>query len=153
MRTVQLLRVFVTSLFLSGFTSAVAQAPLEAMPDIQLAGPMGEDLFQQSGSTGMVLVVVRDNQVFFRGYGESAPGSGQAPARDSVLRLCSLTKIFTTDVLTKLAAEKTVRLSDSLQRFAPRRTVVPKHEGPITLMDLATHTSGLPRELGRGPRG
>jgi D-alanyl-D-alanine-carboxypeptidase/D-alanyl-D-alanine-endopeptidase len=96
----------------------------------------------------MVLVVVRGNQTFFRGYGETAPNSHQAPAQDSLLRLCSLTKIFTTDVLTKLVADKTVRLDDPLQRFAPPRMVVPKRGGPITLGNLATHTSGLPRELG-----
>ncbi len=31
--------------------------------------------------------------------------------------------------------------------------VVPKRVGPITLLDLATHTSGLSRELGTAPRG
>jgi D-alanyl-D-alanine-carboxypeptidase/D-alanyl-D-alanine-endopeptidase len=99
----------------------------------------------------MVLVVVRDNQVFFRGYGETAPNSHQLPTQDSLLRLCSLTKIFTTDVFTKLVADKTVHLDDSLQHFAPHRTVVPKRVQPITLADLATHTSGLPRELGNAP--
>ena len=127
--------------------------PPASLPDLQSAGPLGEDLFLQSGSTGMVLVVVRDNQIFFRGYGETAPGSHQLPTPDSVLRLCSLTKIFTTDVLTKLVADKTVRLHDPLQHFAPPRIVVPKRILPITLADLATHTSGLPRELGNPPRG
>jgi D-alanyl-D-alanine-carboxypeptidase/D-alanyl-D-alanine-endopeptidase len=89
----------------------------------------------------------------FRGYGETAPNSHQAPTQDSVLRLCSLTKIFTTDVLTKLVADKTVKLDDSLQHFAPGRVVVPKRVQPITLADLAMHTSGLPRELGNGPHG
>ena len=101
----------------------------------------------------MVLVVVRNNQVFFRGYGETAPGSGQLPDANSLLRLCSLTKIFTTDVLVKLVNDKTVRLDDPLQRFAPPHTLVPKRVQPITLADLATHTAGLPRELGNGPRG
>jgi D-alanyl-D-alanine-carboxypeptidase/D-alanyl-D-alanine-endopeptidase len=99
----------------------------------------------------MVLVVVRDDEVFFRGYGETAPNSHQLPTQNSLLRLCSLTKIFTTDVLTKLVADKTVRFDDPLQRYAPPRTVVPMRARPITLADLATHTSGLPRELGNGP--
>lgn len=101
----------------------------------------------------MVLVVVRDNQVFFRGYGETAPGSRQLPTQDSLLRLCSLTKIFTTDVLTRLVADKTVSLDDPLQRYAPPGIVVPGRVHPITLLDLATHTSGLSRELGNAPRG
>jgi D-alanyl-D-alanine-carboxypeptidase/D-alanyl-D-alanine-endopeptidase len=40
-----------------------------------------------------------------------------------------------------------------LQRFAPPHTVVPRRGRPITLANLATHTSGLPREVGTGPRG
>jgi serine-type D-Ala-D-Ala carboxypeptidase/endopeptidase len=123
-----------------------------SLPDLQSAGILGADLFAKSGSTGMVMVVVRNNQVFFQGYGETAPGSHQLPTADSVVRLCSLTKIFTTDVLVKLVNDKTVSLNDPLQRFAPPHTVVPKRIQPITLENLATHTAGLPRELGNPPR-
>ena len=99
----------------------------------------------------MVLVVVRGGQVIFHGYGETAPGSHQVPTEDSVVRLCSLTKIFTTDVLTKLVADKTVRLNEPLQLLAPPHKVVPERGRPITLLNLATHTSGLPREVGAAP--
>lgn len=122
-----------------------------SVPVLQSADALGADLFLQSGSTGMVLVIVRGHQVFFRGYGETAPGSHQLPTQDSMLRLCSLTKIFTTDLLAKLVADKTVRLDDPLQHFAPPGAKVPERGRPITLLDLATHTSGLPRELGQMP--
>lgn len=101
----------------------------------------------------MVLVLVRGNEVFFRGYGETAPGSQQPPTPDSLLRLCSLSKIFATDLLIKLAQAHTVRLDDTLQRFAPLGARVPFRGKPITLADLATHTAGLPRELEPTPRG
>jgi D-alanyl-D-alanine-carboxypeptidase/D-alanyl-D-alanine-endopeptidase len=136
------------------FTAACAQTvPGPSLPELQSAGALGEDVFLQSGSTGMVLVVVRDNQVFFRGYGETAPGSHQVPTQGSLLRLCSLTKIFTTDVLARLVADGTVRLDDPLQHFAPPHILVPRRGHPVTLQELATHTSGLPREIGSGPRG
>jgi serine-type D-Ala-D-Ala carboxypeptidase/endopeptidase len=148
------LRTLLALLLMFSLVSALAQTPsTTSLPDLQSAGALGADLFLQSGSTGMVLVVVRDHQVFFRGYGETAPDSHQLPTQESLLRLCSLTKIFTTDVLTKLVADKTVRLDDPLQRFAPPRALVPKRAMPITLADLATHTSGLPRELGNPPPG
>src|SRR5260370_34272714 len=148
------LRTLLVFFFVLPLMSARAQEP----PQISLSSPqsvdaLGSDLFLQSGSPGMVLVVVRDNQVFFRGYGETAPNSHQAPTQDSLLRLCSLTKIFTTDVLTKLVADKTVHLDDPLQHFAPHHVVVPKRIQPITLADLATHISGLPPELRNAPRG
>jgi D-alanyl-D-alanine-carboxypeptidase/D-alanyl-D-alanine-endopeptidase len=145
------LLVFLSAL---AIIAARGQTPPQApVSDLQSVDALGSDLFLQSGSTGMVLVVVRDNQIFFRGYGETAPDSHQAPTQDSLLRLCSLTKIFTTDVLTKLVVDKTVRLDDSLQHFAPHHVVVPKRVQSITLVDLATHTSGLPRELANAPRG
>jgi serine-type D-Ala-D-Ala carboxypeptidase/endopeptidase len=148
----KLRRTVLVFLFVLPLMSALAQAqPPAPLPDIQSIGALGSDLFLQSGSTGMVLVVVRDDHVFFRGYGQTAPNSHQFPTQDSLLRLCSLTKIFTTDVLTKLVADKTVRLDDPLQRYAPAGTVVPKRVRPITLVDMATHTSGLPRELGNAP--
>lgn len=100
----------------------------------------------------MVVVVVRDDQVFSHGYGETAPNSQVVPSADSVVRLCSLTKIFTADVLTMLVKQKVVRLDDPLQRYAPKHAVVPVNYKSITLEELATHTSGLPRELGSRPR-
>ncbi len=118
------------------------------------AGAAGEwdakaaEIFQQTGSTAMVLVVVRGREVHFRSFGETAPGSGQLPQPDAMLRLCSLTKIFATDLLVKLMGDKSVRLDDPLERFAPAKTKVPTltvrgaAARPMTLGDLATHTAG-----------
>jgi D-alanyl-D-alanine-carboxypeptidase/D-alanyl-D-alanine-endopeptidase len=127
------------------------QAPI--LPNLSTAEGLGAELFANSGAVGMVVVIVRDDQVFFHGYGETAPNSSVAPSADSVVRLCSLTKIFTTDVLSKLVKQQIVRLDDPLQRYAPKHVVVPLRVQPITLEELATHTSGLPRELGARPRG
>ncbi len=133
------------------FARAFAQNPAPNYDPLAMAA-LGDGIFHDSGGTGMVLVIVHDHQVFFHGYGETSPGSRQAPTRDSVVRICSLTKIFTTDLLAKLVAEKTLKLSDPLQRFAPSRVIVPKRGKAITLADLATHTSGLAREIRGAPR-
>jgi len=123
-------------------------------PSLQQAQALGNDLFLKSGSTGMVLVAVRGKEVFVHGFGETAPGSGQLPSATSLIRLCSLSKIFATDLLTKLVADGAVHLDDPLQRFASPHLIVPARAGrSITLKDLATHTSGLPREVGNAPPG
>lgn len=154
MSNTRILQTFLILLVAWPAVLAFGQATTQPqLPDLESADALGQDLFVQSGSTGLVLVVVRGNQVFFRGYGETAPGSGKTPAQDSVIRLCSLTKIFTADVLAKMVADKTVRLDDPLQQFAPPDSVVPKRGRAITLLDLATHTSGLPRELSQIPPG
>src|SRR3984885_13374454 len=123
------------------------------LPQLQSADPFLSDLFQRSGSIGMVVVVVRGNETWMQSYGETYPGSHQKPNADSLVRLCSVSKIMTTDLLVKLVADKRVSLSDPLQKFAPRNANVPvftvrgQSSRPITLRDLATHTAGLPREI------
>jgi len=122
--------------------------------NLQAASGLGQELYQHSGTTGMVLVIVHNDKVFIEGYGEDAPHSHQAPTKESVVRLCSLTKIFTTDMLTKLVLDHTVQLNDPLQKYAPAGKIVPERNGqPITLLNLATHTAGLHRELGYPPEG
>lgn len=140
-------------LFLSLLPACAQTAPAASLHDLKETETLGASLYSHSGATGLVLVVVRGSEVIIHGYGETAPGSRQVPAKDSVVRLCSLTKTFTTDMLAKLAADHTVSLNDSLQRYAPPGALVPERDKPITLLDLATHTAGLPREVGTGPRG
>jgi len=101
----------------------------------------------------MVLVVVRNHEVLIKGYGETAPTSGIRPDANSTIRLCSVSKVFAGELLLQLANEGKVRFDDPLQRFAPPRYTVPKGHGgaPITLLELATHTGGLPREVSAYP--
>jgi D-alanyl-D-alanine-carboxypeptidase/D-alanyl-D-alanine-endopeptidase len=133
------------------------QAEAAPVPQLQSADPFVADLFRRSRSTGMVVVVVRGNETWMQSYGQTYPGSHQKPNADSLIRLCSLSKIMTTDLLVKLVADGRVSLSDSLQKFAPRNVTVPVRTvhglsgRPITLRDLATHTAGLPREIAYPP--
>jgi D-alanyl-D-alanine-carboxypeptidase/D-alanyl-D-alanine-endopeptidase len=132
-------------------------APAQTPPTVTLhplqgAESLGADLYTNSGATGLVLVVVRGDQAYFHGYGEAVPGSHEAPTLDSVVRLCSLTKVFTTDLLAKLVSNGTVRLDDMLKEYAPDGATVPEKNAPITLAELATHTAGLEREIGTAPR-
>lgn len=101
----------------------------------------------------MVMVAVRHHEVLFRSYGQTFPGSGQKPDANSLVRLCSISKIFAGDLLIRLSEQGKVKLTDRLQRYAPPGKVVPSRAGarPIELRDLATHTSGLPREVGPYP--
>ena len=128
---------------------AAAQQPMP-LADAELRG---STLFRQSGATGMVLVVVRNHEVLIRGYGETSPRSGIRPNANALVRLCSISKVFTAEMLMQMANEGRLRLSDPLQRFAPPGTIVPRGPSgtPITLLNLATHTSGLRREVSSYP--
>ncbi|MGD0894130.1 MAG: D-alanyl-D-alanine-carboxypeptidase/endopeptidase AmpH [Terracidiphilus sp.] len=142
--------ILLCAFFIAQAASAFTQQPL-SLAD---AASQGQFIFEQSGVTGMVLVVVRNHEVLIKGYGETFPGSGHTPDSASLVRLCSVSKILTTDVLLKLVADGKLALTDPLQQYAPPGKHVPlaANGTQITLRDLATHTAGLPREVGAYPR-
>jgi D-alanyl-D-alanine-carboxypeptidase/D-alanyl-D-alanine-endopeptidase len=110
-------------------------------------------MFLDSGAPGMVLVVVRDDNTLMRFYGETEKGNKHPPDGTSLLRLNSVTKVFAAEVLVSLAADGKLALTDPLQRFAGDVKVPVFSTRPITLIDLATHSAALPREMGDLPEG
>lgn len=131
-----------------GLTSA--QAAVQS-PDPVFASDIvdryANHIYYGSGATGMAMVVIDGNQRVFKSYGETRPGSNVRPQLDSVIRIASLSKLMTSEMLVKMLDQGKVRLDDPLSKYAPPGTRVPTYQGtPITLVNLATHTSALPRE-------
>jgi serine-type D-Ala-D-Ala carboxypeptidase/endopeptidase len=74
--------------------------------------------------------------------------SGSAVPLDSntVFEIGSVTKVFTTAVLSEMVQRGDVRLDDPIAKYLPSTVRVPsRNSRQITLLDLATQTSGLPR--------
>ena len=107
----------------------------------------GMALFLSSGAPALTIAVVRGDESIVQGFGETVPGNDIEPNSKSVFRLGSISKVFATDVLTSLAADSKLKLTDPLQRYAPDGVSVKQTGRLITLLDLATHSAGLPREL------
>jgi D-alanyl-D-alanine-carboxypeptidase/D-alanyl-D-alanine-endopeptidase len=110
-------------------------------------------MFHDSGAPGMVLVVVRGDATLMRFYGETEKGNKHTPDETSLLRLNSITKVFTGELLASLTMDGKLALTDPLQRFAGDAKVPAFGSRPITLLDLATYSAALPREMGDLPEG
>src|SRR5271157_5960965 len=100
----------------------------------------------------LVIGAVRNGETSIQGFGRRADGAEAAPAGDTLFRIGSITKACTGQVLASLAADGVVSLTDPLTKYAPR-FIAPLSEGgrPIRLVDLATHSAGLPREVPHEP--
>ena len=109
----------------------------------------GSGIFSRSGAPAMALVVVKDGHPMVFGFGKAQPGTAGAPEGRSLVRVGSISKVLATELLLKLEEQGKLRLTDPLQRYAPVGGTVPaSREGqPLTLLHLATHTSGLPRSV------
>ena len=109
-------------------------------------------LFLQTQVPALVIGVVRDGKTAVFGFGKIADGSNETPDRHTILRVGSLTKASTGQVFASLLADGTVKLTDRLQDRIGWDVTIPTLGGhQITLIDLVTHSSGLPREVEREP--
>ncbi len=116
------------------------------------ASMTGTVMWLSSGAPGLVLAVVRGEESVVLGFGETRPGGKVEPDGRSILRMGSIAKVMAGQTLASMAADGTVKLVDPLAKYAPSGAKVPAFAGrEITLLDLATYTAGLPRELPDAP--
>jgi D-alanyl-D-alanine-carboxypeptidase/D-alanyl-D-alanine-endopeptidase len=136
------------------WTAGVLSVALAARAEDKLLNEIvefnGAILFMESRVPAMIVGVVRNGQTAVAGFGEISDGSVKAPDGNTMLRIGSITKAFTGQVLADRVARGTVKFTDRLQDRLGWPVKVPERGGrQIRLIELATHTSGLPREVER----
>jgi len=115
--------------------------PVAAVVD-KLAGALVD-----RGCVGVAVGIDHGGTQGFYAYGEVARGSGRRPQPTTEFEIGSITKVFTTTLLALYTHRHVVKLDAPLQNYVPRGIRVPGFAGrQITLVELATHTSGLPRQ-------
>lgn len=96
-------------------------------------------------STGMVAATLdADGAASIAAYGDPGPGAMPLDA-DSVFEIGSITKVFTATLLADMVERGEVALDDPVGKYLPSSVHVPERNRKITLLDLATQSSALPR--------
>ena len=126
----------------SGIAAARADALLQ-----ETIGFTGQILFLEHKVPALVIGAVRNDQIFVEGFGERSDTDKHAPDGNTLMRIGSITKAFTGEMLASLAADGTVNPADPLIERAPQFAP----DKGIRLVDLATHSAGLPREVPHEP--
>ena len=99
---------------------------------------------------GIVVGMIADDpqERWVVGYGRLSATDDRVPDADTVFEIGSITKVFTGILLAQAVSNGEVKLDDPISMYLPEVVTAPEHEGKsITLLDLATHTSGLPRDV------
>ncbi len=97
-------------------------------------------------NTGIAAAVADSDGVryFFAGTSSSSPASELQ--KNTLFEIGSVTKLFTGLLLAQAVQQGEVRLDETIASLLPEQVVISHPDiANITLLDLATHTSGLPR--------
>ena len=114
--------------------------------DAEIAALLATRIDTEHQGVGAVVGVVDNHgrRVVVHGKGDSA--NARPLDGDTEFEIGSITKVFTALTLADMAARGEVKLDDPIALYLPPGVSAPQKDGrTITLLDLATHTSGLPR--------
>ncbi|TWH48768.1 CubicO group peptidase (beta-lactamase class C family) [Sporomusa sp. KB1] len=119
--------------------SPVAVADLQSVLDKDIAEALKSGWLSPTTGTGVTIAVVEHGVRRIFSYGTAKP--------DSIFEIGSITKTFTGLILSQLVEQGKVTLDEPVRELLPPGTVAKPAGDEITLLDLATQHSGLPRML------
>ena len=100
-----------------------------------------------SGYGAGVVMATIDNKgtpCYFK-YGVMKVGENKAVDENTLFEIGSITKVFTALTMARMAEQGQIKLDDSYRNLLPQAPLPKGADREITLTDLASQTSGLPR--------
>jgi CubicO group peptidase (beta-lactamase class C family) len=90
----------------------------------------------------LVIGIIQGEERWIKGWGTLHPSTANSPDSKTIFEIGSVTKVFTSTLLSLLAERQELELMTPINQLG---TVYQNLPDNITLESLATHTSGLPR--------
>ena len=117
---------------------------VQSMFEQNLAAILEERVAVARDTMGLVAATIDGGRHSVTVYGRS--GTDRPLDADTVFEIGSISKVLTSLLLADMVRRGEVAMDDPASKFLPAGVRMPDFEGaPITLLDLATYTSGLPR--------
>jgi D-alanyl-D-alanine-carboxypeptidase/D-alanyl-D-alanine-endopeptidase len=131
----------------AGLLSGTEPAAAPPMPtDAEIRRILVDRIDLQHQGVGIVVGVIEPEGQRVVAYGNLSTKASQPVDRDTIFEIGSATKVFTALLLADAVRRGEVALNDPVAKYLPAGVKVPRRgDRQITLEDLATHTSGLPR--------
>ena len=108
---------------------------------------LAQPLIDEKVTPGLVVgVLFPDGRRASFGYGVTAQLDGHRPDGDTLFAIGSVSKGFLSATAAVLVQEGILSWDDTLEQLLPAHTPLSADAKKITLLQLATHTSGLPRQ-------
>src|ERR1700739_2511623 len=139
--------IFATSMILLR-TGVFAQAPVDSPvpPDAEIRKILADRVGAETLGSAIVVGVIDAKGRRVVAYGSLAKDDKRPLNGDTVFEIGSITKVFTSLVLMDMVQKGEVAVNDPISKYLPASVKVPeRNDKKITLQDLSTQSSGLPR--------
>lgn len=136
------------SVVLGGLALSLQPAWVSAQtsPERDIASILKERVDVGRDTVGLVAAFLDGDRRSVTSYGQSGSANHRPLDGDTVFEIGSITKVFTALLFADMVLRGEVAPDDTAKKYLPDSLKVPDFQGaPITLLDLATYTSGLPR--------
>lgn len=140
-------RVLRTLCVSAAFTSVLASSAIaQASVTDSAINSILADRIARKRAMGLVVATLQEGKAP-RIYTAGVSGLAGVPLDgNTVFEIGSITKVFTNTILADMVRKGEVSLDDPISKYLPATVHVPERNGrKITLLDLATQSSGLPR--------
>lgn len=103
------------------------------------------DFTKNSSRVGLSIGIIKNGKQYIYNYGSTRKDKQDLPTKHTVYELASITKTFASTLLAKAVLDKKVDLNDDIRKYLKEDYPNLEYDGtPITLVNLANLTSGLP---------
>ena len=132
--------------FIAGFLLSCSAAFTQAPSDAEIRKILADRVGAENNGIGIVVGVIDANGRRVVSYGGLAKNDTRPLNGDTVFEIGSMSKVFTSLVLMDMTRRGEVALTDPVSKYLPATVQVPERNNrKITLADLSTQSSGLPR--------
>lgn len=142
-------RNFAISLLIIAITNGNAPAQPDYSSAVHNLPARVQSAYERDNLPSISVAVVHDDTLIFsKTVGYADLNEQTRATSETIYRIASVTKLFTTTMMVRLAEEGILRLDDHVKDYVPEYEVSTPYPGtqPTTLRQLARHMSGLPRQ-------
>jgi serine-type D-Ala-D-Ala carboxypeptidase/endopeptidase len=126
--------------------NGIATVPWSIPSDVEIKQILVDRIDARHQSVGIVVGVIDPTGRRIVSYGHLDEGDPRPLNGDTVFEIGSITKVFTSLLLADMMLRGELALDDPVGKHLPASVTMPTRGGQqITLIDLATHRSSLPR--------
>lgn len=113
--------------------------------DSEIRQIISERIEHHKQSVGIVVGIIEQESRRIIAHGRFGTNDPRLVDANTLFEIGSVTKIFTALLLADMVQRAELTLTDPIAKYLPKEIIVPQRSGKvITLVDLATHMSGLP---------